>query len=151
MAGAHLCCVCVCVCVPIHVWAHLTVYCSTQHCCQLWSAHTHTHTHILLHFRIGSSTYWSSLHLLAKPSLRWERRNCVWMADTAGPGQTRLNMERWREILHQSLSIIRPSFPPCLSLSLRFLISFPLIFQSHTSNCCDATVNLLHTLLSLMK
>ncbi len=119
---------------------------STQHRRQMCSC-THTHTRIRLHVGIGSSTYWSSLHLLAERDLRWERGQCVWTVDTAGPGQTRLNMERWREILRQSHSIIRPSFPLCLSLSL---ISFPLIFQSHTWNYCDATVNLLHTLLSLM-
>ncbi len=88
---------------------------STQHRRQMCSC---THTRIRLHVGIGSSTYWSSLHLLAERDLRWERGQCVWTVDTAGPGQTRLNMERWREMIRQSHSIIRPSFPLCLSLSL---------------------------------
>lgn len=88
------------------------------------------HTRIRLHVRIGSSTYWSSLHLLAERDLRWERGQCVWTADTAGPGQTRLNMERCREILCQSHSIIRPSFPLCLSLSLSPISHF---FSPHFS------------------
>lgn len=48
------------------IWAFIVPLAAAARCVP-------AHTLIRLHVGMGSSTYWSSLHLLAEPDLRWER------------------------------------------------------------------------------